>query len=110
MRDTHLFELWWAEYMPEVSQARAWAAWTAALHAFDETEAAATMELLRKAFCRLQRYSFHLMNGGVRRVPERYGNWIEFDVGHQLFDAEVLAGLQAADQAERAVARAKGGA
>lgn len=26
----HLFELWWAEYMPGATQARAWAAWCAA--------------------------------------------------------------------------------
>lgn len=26
----HLFELWWAEYMPEANQARAWEAWCAA--------------------------------------------------------------------------------
>lgn len=26
----HLFELWWAEYMPEAEQYRAWAAWLAA--------------------------------------------------------------------------------
>lgn len=85
------------------------AAMTASLQAYGESEAWATMELLRNAFCKLQRYSFHLVSGGVRRVPERYGNWVEFDAGHQLFDAEVLAGLQAGAQAEQVVARAKGG-
>lgn len=46
----------------------------------------AAFEAVRKAFCALPRYSFHLSNGGVRRVPDRSGNWVEFGQAHQLFD------------------------
>lgn len=33
--ETHLFELWWADHMPEAQQTQAWAAWIAAQRAYD---------------------------------------------------------------------------
>jgi hypothetical protein len=58
------------------------------------------VEALRRAFCALQRYSFHTDGkGGVARVADRYGRWVEFDAAHELFDPVMvdaaLAKLQA---------------
>lgn len=44
-------------------------------------------EAVRKRLCALPRYSFWQDdNGGVKRVNDRSGNWIEFDAAHELFD------------------------
>jgi hypothetical protein len=51
--DAHLFELWWAEFMPEATQARAWAAWVAAPRADGVGVAAppaAPVAAMREAF------------------------------------------------------------
>lgn len=48
------------------------------------------VEGLRKRYVGIQKYSFYLENGGVRRVPDSSGNWIEMSQGHELFDAEVV--------------------
>lgn len=54
------------------------------------------MEALRRGLNALPRYSFHFRDGGgVVRVPDRSGAWIEWQAAHELFDAEVLAGLLA---------------
>src|SRR5690606_11414282 len=46
-----------------------------------------TFEAVRRRLCHLPRYSFLLgPGGGVRRVKETSGNWIEFDAAHALFD------------------------
>ncbi|MFU1927537.1 hypothetical protein ACLQ9J_04310 [Bordetella hinzii] len=47
----------------------------------------AAFEAVRKRLCALPRYSFwNDDNGGVKRVNDRSGNWIEFDAAHELFD------------------------
>lgn len=59
-------------------------------------------EAVRLQLCRLERYSFLLDdNGGVRRVRDRVGNWIEFDAAHELFDPVAV---------DAAIAAQKGGA
>lgn len=67
------------------------------------------MEALRHGINALPRYSFHFREGGgVIRVPDRYGAWIEWQAAHELFDAEVLFGLLAKMQARAAIDAAKG--
>lgn len=48
----------------------------------------AAFEAVRKRLCVLPRYSFWIGGpyGGVRRVQDRTGNWIDFDAAHELFD------------------------
>ncbi|MNU08203.1 hypothetical protein D3C72_2541380 [compost metagenome] len=42
---------------------------------------------MRKSLCALPRYSFWIgPRGGVRRIQDRTGNWIDFDAAHELFD------------------------
>lgn len=54
------------------------------------------VEALRKALCALPRYSFILnSSGGIRRVEDRYGRWIEWDEAHKFFDPVVLDSLGA---------------
>lgn len=68
------------------------------------------VEALRKALNALPRYSFLLDSAGnVRRVPDRYGAWIEWRAAHELFDPVVVDALVAKSQAQAAVdaARAK---
>lgn len=44
-------------------------------------------EAVRKQLNSLPRYSFQLNSGGgVSRVPDRYGAWIEWQAAHELFD------------------------
>jgi len=63
-------------------------------------------EAMRKRFVKLQRYSFHIDGaGGVRQVPERYGNWVEFSEAHELFDPVMVdAALKAAGLSVKAPA------
>lgn len=58
----------------------------------------AAFEAVRNKLCRLQRYSFIASGagGGVQRVKDRCGNWIEFDAAHELFDPVALSAAQAA--------------
>ena len=49
----------------------------------------AAFEAVRKRLCALPRYSFFIGPkpfGGVQRVEDRSGKWIEFDAAHELFD------------------------
>lgn len=57
----------------------------------------AAFEAVRKAFCKLQRYSFLLdSRGNVRRCADHCGNWVEFDAVHTLFEPQsVDAALEA---------------
>ena len=57
----------------------------------------AAFEAVRLEICKLPRYSFFLnQSGGVQRVNDRSGNWVEFDAVHQLFDpVEVDAAIAA---------------
>ena len=49
----------------------------------------AAFEAVRKAFCKLQRYSFFLDGAGnVRRCADHCGNWVEFDAAHTLFEPQ----------------------
>ncbi|CUI55958.1 hypothetical protein [Achromobacter xylosoxidans] len=59
----------------------------------------AAFEAVRKRLCALPRYSFwNDDNGGVKRVNDRSGNWIEFDAAHGLFDAVAVDAAIAAQQ------------
>ena len=67
------------------------------------------IEALRQVFCGLQRYSFHTDGqGGVRRVPDRYGNWVEFQSAHELFDPVMVDAAIAKLLAKRAIVAAQG--
>jgi hypothetical protein len=69
----------------------------------------AVMEAVRKGFCELQRYSFLKdATGGVRRVPDRSGNWVEHDEVHKLFDPEMVDALIAKDITWQALSKAAG--
>ena len=47
----------------------------------------AVAEAMRRQFVKLPRYSFLLDDkGNVRRVPDKSGNWVEFEAAHTLFD------------------------
>lgn len=75
----------------------------------DQREYDQAVEALRQAFCSLQRYSFHIDGaGGVRRVPDRCGNWVEFQAAHELFDPVVVDAAIAKLVAMRAIASAQG--
>lgn len=55
------------------------------------------LDALRKAMCALPRYSFLLNSGGgVSRVEDISGRWIEWDEAHKLFDLEMVDCLLAA--------------
>lgn len=67
------------------------------------------VEALRKEMCALPRYSFLLNSGGgVSRVEDRSGRWIEWDEAHKLFDPEVVDWLIAKSQAAKAIAKVAG--
>lgn len=57
----------------------------------------AAFEAVRKAFCKLQRYSFFLDGAGnVRRCADHCGNWVEFDAVHTLFEPQSVDAALAA--------------
>jgi hypothetical protein len=75
----------------------------------DQREYNEAVEALRLAFCGLQRYSFHTDGqGGVRRVPDRCGNWVEFQPAHELFDPVMVDAAIAKLLSKRAITAAKG--
>jgi hypothetical protein len=75
----------------------------------DEREYDEAIEALRRAFCALPRWSFHLdSRGNVRRVEDRSGNWVEFSQVHELFDAEMVDAALAKMRTAEAVKKAKG--
>ena len=64
------------------------------------------VEALRKGMCALPRYSFLLNSGGgVSRVEDRSGRWIEWDEAHKLFDPKMVDWLLAKAQAAAAIAK-----
>lgn len=81
-----------------------WEAWKArvalsathpAAQGLDARDAA--FEAVRKAFCKLQRYSFFLDGAGnVRRCADHCGNWVEFDAVHTLFEPQSVEAALAA--------------
>jgi hypothetical protein len=74
----------------------------------DQRDYDEAIEALRQAFCGLQRYSFHTDGqGGVRRVPDRYGGWVEFQAVHELFDPVVVDAAIAKLLAKRAITAAQ---
>lgn len=57
----------------------------------------AAFEAVRKAFCKLQRYSFALdSRGNLRRCADHFGNWVEFEAVHTLFDPQAVDAVIAA--------------
>ncbi|WP_025517580.1 hypothetical protein [Bordetella trematum] len=71
----------------------------AAPPAADERDAA--FEAVRREICKLPRYSFLLnQSGGVQRINDRCGNWVEFGAVHQLFDPVEVDAAIAAQQGE----------
>lgn len=63
----------------------------------------AAFEAVRKAFCKLQRYSFFLDGAGnVRRCADHCGNWVEFEAVHTLFEPQSVDAALAA-QAKKGV-------
>lgn len=61
----------------------------------------AAFEAVRKAFCKLQRYSFLLdSRGNVRRCADHCGNWVEFDAVHTLFEPQSVDAAIAAQAKE----------
>lgn len=57
----------------------------------------AAFEAVRKAFCKLQRYSFALdSRGNVRRCADHCGNWVEFEAVHTLFEPQSVDAALAA--------------
>lgn len=57
----------------------------------------AAFEAVRKAFCKVQRYSFLLdSRGNVRRCADHCGNWVEFEAVHTLFDPQSVDAALAA--------------
>jgi hypothetical protein len=65
------------------------------------------IEALRKAMCSLPRYSFVLNSGGgVSRVKDRTGRWIEWDEAHKLFDPDVVDYLITKARAAKVIADA----
>lgn len=81
-----------------------------ALRADAERTRDEAFEAVRKALNKLPRYSFLLNSGGVSRVPERYGAWIEWQAAHELFDpVAVDAALQASEPTEGDKCRKCGG-
>lgn len=48
------------------------------------------VEALRQEFLSLPRFSFHIgRTGGVTRVPDRYGRWVEHAEVHRVLDSSV---------------------
>jgi hypothetical protein len=74
----------------------------------EKPEYDAAVEALRKAMCALPRYSFLLNGGGVCRVEDSSGRWIEWDEAHKLFDSEVVDWLLAKEQSRAAIAKSAG--
>lgn len=77
-----------------------YAAVTAAATAGDARAARdAAFEAVRKRLCALPRYSFWIGDhGGVKRVEDRSGAWIDFDAAHELFDPVAVDAAIAAQQ------------
>lgn len=65
-----------------------YAAVTAAATAGDaRADRDAAFEAVRKRLCALPRYSFWIGDhGGLKRVEDRSGSWIDVDAAHELFD------------------------
>lgn len=68
----------------------------------------AAFEAVRKAFCKLQRYSFALdSRGNLRRCADHCGNWVEFEAVHTLFEPQSVDAALAAQAKQEAAAPGK---
>lgn len=89
-------EAMWHKYRDELKALKAQAS---------EAVRDAAFEAVRKQLCKLPRYSFFVGPkpfGGVQRVEDRSGTWIEFDAVHALFDpVSVDAALSAQPGAQK---------
>lgn len=63
-------------------------------------EAAALAGAIRERILDLPRYSFWLVDGGVRRVPDEIGRWIERDAAAALCEPEEVDAALAAQKGE----------
>ncbi|WP_223306440.1 hypothetical protein [Achromobacter insolitus] len=72
---------------------------TTAARRDEQTDRDAAFEAVRKRLCALPRYSFWIGDhGGVKRVEDRSGAWIDFDAAHELFDPVSVDAAIAAQQ------------
>lgn len=93
---------------PVTLEAAEWA--IGVFRAEEEARRDNAIESVRKAMCALPRYSFLLnSSGGVSRVEDCAGRWIEWDEAHELFDPEMVAWLLSKAEAEAAIDAAMGG-
>lgn len=77
----------------------------------EKTDVAEAVEVMRRAFCTLQSYSFLKgSDDNVRRVPERSGNWVDWQQVHELFDMERVDWLLAQSRTAAALKKASGDA
>lgn len=87
---------------PVTLEAAEWA--IGVFRAEEEARRDNAIESVRKAMCALPRYSFLLnSSGGVSRVEDCAGRWIEWDEAHKLFDPEMVAWLLSKAKAEAAI-------
>lgn len=69
------------------------------------------VEAIRRGLNDLPRFSFLLdYKGGLARVPDPAGRWIDWQSAHALFDAEMVDALIVRMHARAAIAKATGGA
>lgn len=62
-------------------------------------------EAMRKKLCALPRYSFLIApRGGVKKIEDRSGRWIDFDAAHELFDPVCVDAAIADQQGKGGVA------
>jgi len=67
------------------------------------------VEAVRRAFCKLPRYSFFIGDGSkVLRVADNCGKWIDRDQAHELFDPIVVDSLVSKERSFAAIEKAKG--
>ena len=67
------------------------------------------IEAVRQGINALPRYSFlPFASGGVSRVVDRSGQWIEWQAVHELLDPEMVDALLAKMHARDAIAKATG--
>ena len=62
----------------------------------------AAFEAVRKRLCALPRYSFWIGDhGGVKRIEDRSGSWVDVDAAHELFDPIAVDAAIAAQQGNK---------
>ena len=67
------------------------------------------IEAVRRALCKLPRNSFFIDElDNVVRIPDKSGNWIDWQQAHELFDPILVDALVAKERARAAIAKATG--